>query len=91
MEVHGFCEDINVSGEPSEVMKAFDVLQRLLPAIGLEFNTAKWHFAYFHEADAPLLRSIRAKLAEHDAQVRIEWVEVVGAAVGKDEAGRAAL
>jgi hypothetical protein len=85
VEVHGFFDDINVSGEPTEVMKAFDELQRLLPEIGLEFNTAKSQFAYFHEANAPLLRSIRAALAEHNIQVRTEWVEVVGAVVGKDE------
>ena len=51
-------------------MKAFDVLQRLLPEVGLEFNTAKSQFVYFHEAAAPLPRSIRATLAERDVQLR---------------------
>jgi hypothetical protein len=68
------------------VMKAIDVLKRLLPEIGLDFNTAKSQFAYFHETEAPLLRSIRATLAEHDVQVRMDWVEVFGAVVGRDEA-----
>jgi hypothetical protein len=33
VEVQGFFDDINVSGEPVEVMKAFDVLKRLLPEL----------------------------------------------------------
>jgi hypothetical protein len=86
VEVQGFFDDINISGEPTEVMKAFDALQRLLPEVGLRFNTAKSQLAYFHEDEAPLPRSIRATLAAHDVQVRTEWVEVVGAVIGRDEA-----
>jgi hypothetical protein len=41
VEVAGFFDDVNVSGEPAEVMKAFDALKTLLPGVGLEFNTAK--------------------------------------------------
>ena len=85
VQVDGFFDDINVSGEPAEVMKALSVLQMLLPEVGLEFNTAKSHFAYFHDADAPLMRSIRTTLAEHDIQVHHDWIEVVGAVVGRDE------
>jgi hypothetical protein len=85
VEVGGFFDDVNVSGEPAEVMKAFDTLKTLLPEVGLEFNTSKSQFAYFHDADAPLLRSVRTTLAEHNIQVRTDWVEVVGAVVGKDE------
>jgi hypothetical protein len=84
--VQGFFDDINVSGEPEVVMKAFDALTRLLPEVGLEFNTAKSHFAYFHEAEAPLMRSTLTTLAEHNEQVHGDWVEVVGAVVGRDEA-----
>jgi hypothetical protein len=85
VQVDGFFDDINVSGEPVEVMKAFSVLQRLLPEVGLDFNTAKSHFAYFHEADAPLMRSIRTTLADHDVHVHHDWIEVVGAVIGRDE------
>ena len=85
VEVQGFFDDINVSGEPAEVMKAFDALQRLLPEVCLKFNTAKSQFVYFHEDEAPLPRSIRATLAAHDVQVSTEWVEVVGAVIGRDE------
>ena len=85
VQVDAFFDDINVSGEPAEVMKALSVLQRLLPEVGLEFNTAKSHFAYFHSTDAPLLRSIRTTLAEHDIQLHKHWIEVVGAVVGRDE------
>ena len=66
-------------------MKAFETLKKLLPEVGLEFNTSKSQFAYFHDADAPLLRSVRTTLAEHNIQVRTDWIEVVGAVVGKDE------
>jgi hypothetical protein len=86
VDVQGFFDDINISGEPVEVMKAFDALQRLLPGVGLEFNTAKSHFAYFHEAEAPLMRSTLTTLAEHNVQVHGDWVEVVGAVIGRDEA-----
>ena len=82
VQVDGFFDDINVSGEPVEVMKAFTVLQRVLPEVGLDFNTSKSSFAYFHEADAPLVRSIRSTLAEHDIQVHTDWLGVVGAVVG---------
>ena len=85
VEVMGFFDDINVSGEPAEVMKALAALQTLLPGVGLQFNLAKSHFVYFHDDDAPLLRSVRATLAEHDIEVRTDWVEVVGAVVGRDE------
>ena len=67
------------------MMKAFTVLQRVLPEVGLDFNTSKSSFAYFHEADAPLVRSIRSTLAEHDIQVHTDWLGVVGAVVGRDE------
>ena len=85
VEVQGFFDDINVSGEPAEAMKAFTQLQQLLPEVGLDFNTAKSHFAYFHEAEAPLMHSTRATLASHDIQLHESWLEVVGAVVGRDE------
>ena len=85
VEVVGFFDDINVSGEPEEVMKALAALQTLLPDVGLDFNMAKSHFVYLHDDDAPLRRSVRTALAEHDIEVRTDWVEVVGAVIGRDE------
>ena len=85
VQVQGFFDDINVSGEPAEVMKAFTLLQRLLPEVGLDFNTAKSLFTFFHEAEAPLMRSHRATLASHNIQLHESWLEVVGAVVGRDE------
>ena len=35
---------------------------------------------------APLSRSMLTTLAEHDVQVRDDWVEIVGAVIGRDEA-----
>ena len=84
VKVDGFFDDLNVSGEPAEVMKAFTQLQQLLPEVGLDFNTSKSSFAYFHDADAPLMRSIRTTLAEHNIEVRTDWVTVVGAVIGRD-------
>ena len=36
-------------------------------------------------AGPPLLRSMSATLAEHDVQVPEQWVEVVGAVIGRDD------
>ena len=52
--------------------------------MGLDFNTSKSSFAYFHDADAPLMRSIRTTLTEHNIEVRTDWVTVVGAVIGRD-------
>ena len=83
--LYGFFDDLNVVGKPDEVMKAFAALQQLLPQVSLECNTSKSHFAYFHHEDAPLKRSIRNALAEHNIQLHDEWMEVVGAVIGRDE------
>ena len=85
VQLHAFCDDVNVSGEPAEVVKALHALQQKLPAIGLQLNTAKSHCAYFHEAEAPLQRSVLTTLAELDIQMHDDWLEVVGAVVGRDE------
>ena len=85
VELHGFFDDINVSGEPAEVVKALHALQRLLPGIGLQLNTAKSHFAYFHDAEAPLQHAVLAALAERNITLHRDWLEVVGSVVGRDE------
>ena len=85
VQLHAFCDDVNVSGEPAEVVKALHALRQKLPAIGLQLNTAKSHCAYFHEAEAPLQRSVLTTLAELDTQMHDDWLEVVGAVVGRDE------
>jgi hypothetical protein len=61
------------------------VLQRLLPTVSLQCNTAKSHFVYFHEEAAPLMRSIRQTLAAHDIQLHEHWIEVMGAVIGRDD------
>jgi hypothetical protein len=85
VQLYGFFDDINVVGRPEEVMKALALLQRLLSEASLQCNTSKSHFAYFHQAEAPLLRSVRDTLAEHNIHFHGEWLDVVGAIVGKDE------
>jgi hypothetical protein len=86
VKLYAFSDDLNMQGEPAEVMKGFAALQRLLPTVSLKCNTAKSQFAYFHDDTAPLLRSIRETLAEHNIETRTEWISLVGAVVGKDEA-----
>ena len=87
VQLYGFFDDLNVVGAPAEVLKAFDALRSdLLPAVSLTCNTSKSHFAYFHEIEAPLMRSQRLALAEHNVEVHNNWVHVLGAVVGKDEA-----
>ncbi|MDB5910672.1 MAG: uncharacterized protein JWP34_4786, partial [Massilia sp.] len=85
VQLYGFFDDLNVVGKPDEVMKAFTALQQLLPEVSLQCNTSKSHFSYFHQEDAPLMRSIRKALAEHNIQLHEEWMEVVGAIIGRDE------
>ena len=73
-------------GASAEVLKAFDALRTdLLHDVSLTCNTSKSHFAYFHDAEAPLMRSQRHALAEHNVEVHDSWVQVLGAVVGKDE------
>ena len=87
VQLYGFFDDLNVVGAPAEVLKAFDALRTdLLPAVSLTCNTDKSHFAYFHDDTAPLMRSQREALAEHNVHFHHSWVSVLGAVVGKDEA-----
>ena len=86
VQLHAFFDDITVSGEPADARQgAAELLQRLLPAIGLQLNTAKSHFAYFHDEHAPLPRAVLAALAERDITLHRDWLEVVGAVVGRDD------
>ena len=84
VQLYGFFDDINVVGKPDEVIKALAALQQILLEVSLECNTSKSHFAYFHEDDAPLRRSVRETLAEHDIHYHNDWMEVVGAIIGRD-------
>ena len=85
VQVYAFFDDINVVGTPDQVMKALSLLQELLPEASLQCNTSKSHFAWFHQDEAPLLRSVRDTLAEHNIRLHEQWLDVVGAVVGKDE------
>jgi hypothetical protein len=84
--LYGFFDDLNVEGTPKEVMAALAALQCLLPSISLECNTAKSHFAYFHQEQSPLMQSIRETLAQNNIEEHFEWMELVGGVIGKDEA-----
>jgi hypothetical protein len=87
VQLYAFFDDLDVVGPPAEALKAFDVLRtELLPSVSLECNTSKSHFAYFHDDTAPLLRSQRQSLAQHDVHFPGSWVPVVGAVVGRDDA-----
>ena len=70
---------------PAEAMKALAVLQRLLPIVSLQCNTAKSHFVYLHDEAAPLAGSVRRTLAAQDIQLHEQWIEVMGAVVGRDD------
>ena len=85
VQIHSYFDDVSVSGEPAAVVKALLALQDKLPGIGLKLNTAKSRFAYFHETEAPLQRSVVTTLAGLDITVHYEHLEVVGAVVGRDE------
>ena len=82
--LYGFVDDLHIVGTPAEVVKALRALQRLLPGVSLRCNTAKSCLAYFHDDSAPLPASLLRTLAEQDIAVRHDWLEVMGAAVGRD-------
>ena len=66
------------------MVRALAALQRLLPAVALRCNTAKSSFAYFHQHAAPLPASLLRALGDQDIAVQHDWIEVMGAAVGRD-------
>ena len=82
--LYAFVDDLHIVGKPVEVMKALTALQTLLPAVSLKCNTAKSHFAYFHRDTAPLNASVLQTLSQHDISIHDDWLEVVGAVIGRD-------
>jgi len=84
--LYAFFDDINIVGEPTEVIAALSALQRLLPSMSLTCNTAKSKFVYFHDSVAPLMRRVKDTLAEHNITLHQEWIDLVGAVVGRDDA-----
>jgi hypothetical protein len=82
--LYGFVDDLHIVGSPAQVFKALKALQRLLPAVSLSCNTAKSSFVYFHQDAAPLPASLLRSLAEQDIAVQHDWIEIMGAAVGRD-------
>jgi hypothetical protein len=83
--LYAYVDDLHVVGTPAEVMKALAALQRLLPAASLRLNTNKSHVAYFHSDSAPLQSGVLNTLASNDITLHTEWMEVVGAVIGRDE------
>jgi hypothetical protein len=83
--LYAYVDDLHIVGVPAEVMKALTALQTLLPAAHLTCNTAKSHFGHFHQHTAPLHSNILSTLAQHNITVHEDWLEVVGAVVGRDE------
>jgi hypothetical protein len=85
VSVYAYVDDLHVVGEPAEVIKALTAIKSALQAASLTCNTAKSHFAWFHDDDAPLQSRVKRSLAEDDVTVHYDWMEVVGAAIGRDE------
>jgi hypothetical protein len=82
--LYAYVDDLHIVGAPAEVMKALTALQTLLPTVSLRCNTAKSHFAYFHQEAAPLNAAILHTLAQQDITVHDNWMEVMGAVIGRD-------
>jgi len=85
VELFAFVDDLHVVGAPAEVMKALAALQQKLPDLKLKCNNAKSCMAYFHHDDEPLPAAIRHSLADQDIAPRLDWLEVMGVVVGRDE------
>ena len=85
-KVYGFFDDIRLLGTPQQMMAALGRLQQSLPAVSLQLNTAKSHFAYFHDSLTPLTSVVLSTLSANDIQLHHDWVGVVGAVVGRDDA-----
>ena len=84
-KVYGFFDDISLLGTPQQLMAALSSLQQSLPAVSLQLNTAKSHFAYFHDSLTPLTSAVLSTLSANDIQLHHDWVGVVGAVVGRDD------
>ena len=85
VKVYGFFDDINLLGTPQQLMAALSHLQRSLPAVSLQLNTAKSHFTYFHDSLTPLTAAVCRTLSVNDIQLHHDWAAVVGAVVGRDD------
>ena len=86
VKVYGFFDDISLLGTPQQLMVALSHLQRSLPAVSLQLNSAKSHFVYFHDSLTPLTTSVCGLLSTNDIQLHHDWASVVGAVVGRDDA-----
>ena len=52
----------------------------------LVMGTAKSQFTYFHDGLTPLTASVLSTLSSNNIQLHHDWVSVVGAVVGRDDA-----
>ena len=86
VKVYGFFDDISLLGTPQQLMAALTHLQQSLPAVSLRLNTAKSHFTYFHDSLTPLTAAVLGSLSANNIQLHHDWVGVVGAVVGRDDA-----
>ena len=86
VEVYGFFDDVNLLGTPQQLMAALRHLQQSLPTVSLQLNTAKSHFVYFHDNLTPLTATVCRTLSTNDIQLHHDWVGMVGAVVGRDDA-----
>ena len=86
VRVYGFFDDINLLGTPQQLLAALDHLKQAMPAVSLQLNTAKSHITYFHDHLSPLTASTLSSLSANDIELHHDWVGVVGAVVGRDDA-----
>lgn len=86
VRVYGFFDDISLLGTPQQLTATLGKLQSSLSAVSLQLNTAKSHFTYFHDRLTPLSASVLSTLSTSNIQHHHDWVPVVGAVVGRDDA-----
>ena len=80
---YAFIDDLQIVGNPSEVMRAFNHLQSIIGRTGLTINHRKCTMIYFHQERYPLSEDITSSLQQMDIPVITNRTVILGAVIGR--------
>ena len=80
---YAFIDDLQIVGNPSEVMKAFEHLQSIIGTTGLTINHRKCSMIYFHQDTCPLGEDITSSLQQIGIPVVTNRAVILGAVIGR--------